>query len=94
MSAPIFSAKRRSLASFSVSAGRGDCCTGQADALLLERGPPDDHAGANAGGSTYNSLRRILPSSSRSLSPSFTSPGRPLCRWCHRFRGNLQRLRK
>ena len=78
MSAPIFSAKRRSSASFSVSAGRETAAPGRLIPLLLEMGPPTITRVRTVVGVTSIASRRILPSSSRSLSPSFTSPGRPL----------------
>ena len=78
MSAPIFRAKRRSLASFSVSAGRETAAPGRLMPLLLEMGPPTMTRVRTRVGVTSMASRRILPSSSRSLSPGFTSPGRPL----------------
>ncbi len=58
MMSPIFSAKRRSFASFSVSA-RQETAPGRLMPLLLN-GATDDHAGANTGGGYLNSFEADL----------------------------------
>ncbi|CAB4616297.1 unannotated protein [freshwater metagenome] len=78
MSAPSFSAQRRSASSFSESAGTFTATPGKLIPLLLDTIPATSTTVVTVRSSTWVARRPTLPSSIRSSSPTFTSPGRPL----------------
>ena len=77
-STPRLSAQRRSSVSFSDSAGTDTATPGRLMPLLLETLPGTTTSVTTSVSSTETTFSRTLPSSIRSGSPGFTSPGRPL----------------
>ena len=78
MSMSFESAQRRSRSSFSLMAGTDTATPGRLIPLLLETGPATTTSQSTSVGETSKARSPTLPSSIRTWSPGFTSPGRPL----------------
>ena len=78
MSMSFESAQRRSLSSFSLIAGTETATPGRLIPLLLDTWPPTTTSQSTSVGETSKARRPTFPSSIRTWSPGFTSPGRPL----------------